>query len=60
MILIKLTTTESRDIWVNPDYIASISSGDNCACVYVANDSYPVKVKEKVEEILQKITVAYQ
>ena len=60
MILIKLTTAESRDIWVNPDYIESISSGDNYTCVYIANDSYPVKVKEKVEEILQKITVAYQ
>lgn len=54
MALIKLQGLYAP-VWVNPTYIASIAIGAYGSDVFMANDAVPILVKEKPEDILQKI-----
>lgn len=61
--LIKLTVRDGRDIYVNPDYIASFSKEYSEALftsLWIAHDTEPVYVKETPEDIISKITELFQ
>lgn len=57
MTLIELHS-ESGSLWVNPEYISSFTAAGPGSALFMANDSGPVLVKEKPEEILQLIRSA--
>lgn len=54
MVLIKLEGLYGP-IWVNPNYISSISPGNIGSLVFMANDCNGFNVKEKPEEIITLI-----
>lgn len=58
-VLIQLSMTYSEAVWVNPDYIASISRHGTGSDVFIANDPSPVVVVESPEEIISRIQSAY-
>ena len=60
MILIKLSTFADREVWVNPQYIASMVRSESGANVFIANDSDPIRVKETPEDIMQLIIDSVQ
>lgn len=57
--LIQLSTTYSGAVWVNPNYIASISRHGTGSNVFIANDPSPVVVAESPEEIISRIRSAH-
>ena len=60
MKLIKLSTSSSEEMWVNPNYIASFAKYSAGSKVFIANDPSPVLVLEKPEEIIKKIKSTYE
>ena len=59
MKLIKLSTSSSEEMWVNPNYIASFAKYSAGSKVFIANDPSPVLVLEKPEDIIQKINLSH-
>ena len=59
MVLIKLEGLYGP-IWVNPNYISSISFDTVGSIVFMDNDSNGISVKEKPEEILHLIQSSLQ
>lgn len=59
--LIQLMTRNSGGpIWINPDYISSITPSSKGAKVFVGNDTSPVFVEESPEKIISQIQSLYQ
>ena len=55
--MIQLTASSGNPIWVNPQYIASISQYSGGSIIGIANDVNGTIVREKPETIIQKISV---
>lgn len=59
MVLIELHSG-SGSLWINPEYMSSLTAEGIGSAVFMANDNVPVLVKEKPEEILTLIQSASQ
>ena len=59
MVLIELHSGNGK-LWVNPEYMSSLTAAGSGSAVFMANDHIPVLVKEKPEEILHLIQSALQ
>ena len=59
MVLIELHS-ENGELWVNPEYMSSLTAAGPGSAVFMANDRSPVLVKEKPEEILHLIQSVLQ
>lgn len=57
--LINLITKKGEVVWVNPNYIATMTylEDGTGAAVFIANDTTPLLVREMPEDIIRKMSV---
>lgn len=55
MKFIKFRTTDSRELYINKEYIVAVTTKDGDTVVYTSDGPIPFHVKGTVSEVLEEI-----